>query len=137
MSDHKNNPISVLARKATPKSVEDVRALASAVEVGGYTYGFEVAIEPNKAKMAEITKMLDDAKAAGKSPQDVDLSFELKPEEKDYVVYHQVQQIRQLKIINQTMVVKLRGPEHFRMPMTEILARAQHQIDGGPAEAKA
>ena len=131
MGDHRNNPIALIHQAPKPRPVEY-----------GYQHAFEVSIEPNKVKMAEITKMLDEAKAAGKQPNEIDLNIPITPEEQDYVAYHQVLQLRPTSLMNQQgqrqmMMAKIRGAEAFRMPFAEVLARAQQAADGGPSDTKA
>lgn len=125
MGAHKNNPVALI--HAAPRPIESPFQ---------YSYGFQVAIEPNKVKMAEITAMLDKAKADGKTPDQIDLNIPISPDEQDYVVYHEIQQARPSLLTRQMPVAKIRGPEHFRMPLREVLDRSQMAFDGGPGEAK-
>ena len=131
MGAHRTNPMALAAAE---------RAIIQNVTEFGYAYAFEVDIEPNKAKMAEITAMFDTAKEAGRSPDELDMSdagLGITPECQDYVVYHRIRQVRKILVTGQTATINIRGPEHFRMPLTEVMNRAQLAVDGGPSENKA
>ena len=125
MGAHKNNPVALI--HAAPRPIESPFQ---------YSYGFQAAIEPNKVKMAEITAMLDKAKADGVDPKDINLNIPLTPDDQDYVVYHQIMQGRPSLLTRQVPTARIRGPEHFRMPLREVLDRAWMVFDGGPGEAK-
>lgn len=125
MGRHKDNPLALIHQAPRP--------INSPYKYG---YGYEVTTEPNKAKMAEITAMLDKAKADGLSPQDIDLNIPLTPDETDYVVYHRMQQFRESLISGQTKVANIRGPEHFRCPLKDVMDRADLAFNGGPGEAQ-
>ena len=134
MGAHKSNPMALAA------VASDVGAILRNVTEFKYAYAFEVSIEPNKAKMAEIEAMLDAAKAAGKAPADIDMSNEalgIDASNQDYVVYHRIQQLRRIMVVDKTAIINLRGPEHFRMPLAEVMNHAQLAVDGGPSENKA
>lgn len=131
MGQHKHNPRAIMAQAG------DLGGLIRSVTDYEYKYAFDVAIEPNKAKKAEIQAFLDAELASGKDPKDIDTRFKFTPEDQDYVVYHLIQQGRRLKVVDKIAVINIRGPEHFRMPLKEVMDRAQMAADGGPSEYKA
>ena len=134
MGAHKTNGMAIKA------AARDIPAIIRAQSNDGYGYSFEIAREANKDTMAKVTALLDAAKAAGKTPADVDLSPynpEEHPEYYDLVVYHRLQVTRKILITNQTAVANIRGAEHYRISLAEVNNRAQQAFDGGPSEAQA
>jgi hypothetical protein len=131
---HKGNPVAHMAHQA---SMGDIMPLAASVTEFDYQYATETVLEPNKAKKAELFALMEAELAAGKEPKDVNTHFELRPEDQDLVVYHRIVQLRRLKVVNQTVAVMIRGSEKYRMPLHEVMNRAQEKVDGGPSENKA
>lgn len=115
MGAHKDNPIALLHKAAPPKPLFEM----------AYGFEFEVVIEPNAAKKAEIQAFLDAELAAGKKPGEINTGFQLTPEEQDLVVYNRICQARPSRLVQQTPVARLRCGEHMRMPLTEVMSRAE------------
>lgn len=95
----------------------------------GYGFGFETAIELNKAKLAEVTAIIDEAKARGDDPRRAVPAIDptVNPEWFDYVVYNQAHVGRPSPLLpdpRQVPTAKIRCTEHFRCPLVEINARA-------------
>jgi hypothetical protein len=115
---------------------EALRMLAKQTEEFVFEPGLMVQIEVNKETMAKVTKLLDDAREAGKKPQDVELPV-LGPEEQDIVMYARFVQVRSSQFLRQSAKAGVQGQEIARMSLKEMLNRAQLQFDGGLPDAKA
>lgn len=131
MGAHRTNPMALAA------SAGDIASVVRNATEFRYDYSFEVTTEPNKAKAAEIRDFIDAELAAGKEPKDINVHFDLKPEDQDLVVYHRVRQFREIKITEQVAAANIRFEEAFRKPLVEVMNRAQMAFDGGPGEAQA
>lgn len=131
MGAHRTNPMALAA------SAGDLAAVVRNATSFKYDYTFEVTVEPNKAKAEEIRAHLDAELALGKDPKDINVQFDLRPEDQDLVVYHRVRQFREIKVTSQVAAANIRCGEHFRMPLVEVMNRAQMAFDGGPGEAQA
>ena len=94
-----------------------------------YGYNIETAIELNAATMAEVVAIIDEAKARGMDPRQACPAFdaEKEPERFDYVVYRRATVGRPSALLpnpNQVPTALIRLGELERMPLTELLARA-------------
>lgn len=95
----------------------------------GYGFAFETAIELNKAKLAEVTAIIDAAKDRGDDPRNAVPAFDptVNPEWFDYVVYNQAHVGRPSPLLpdpRQVPTARIRCTEHLRVPLVEINKRA-------------
>ena len=125
MGAHRNNPIALAAAngKPIPMTIPDLV----------FGFEFEVTIEVNAVKMAEIKAAYEAHKAAGGTPDTVP-DFPLTPEDQDYVVYNRPTVIRPSRFTEKHPKAVLRWNEHFRCPLREILNRAEMAFGGGQQE---
>jgi hypothetical protein len=98
-----------------------------------FGFAFETTIELNKEKLAEVTAIIDAAKARGDDPRHAApaLSPTDNPEFFDYVVYNQATVGRPSPLLpdpRQVPTAKLRCSEHLRVPLTEITLRADEKF---------
>lgn len=98
-----------------------------------FGFSFETAIELNKEKIAEVTAIIEAAKARGDDPRRAVPALDptANPEFFDYVVYNQATVGRPSPLLpdpRQVPTAKLRCSEHLRVPLVEINQRADERF---------
>lgn len=102
-----------------------------------FGFEFEVVTEPNKERMAEINKAIEECRARGEDPSGLD--FDVSYDQQDYVVYNRVCVLRPSPLApdpRQIPKANLRWNEHLRIPLAEVMARADVAFSGGPPAAQ-
>jgi hypothetical protein len=127
MGDHKTNPRAIAAAQAPVMP-------PGSVVIG---FQFQAVLELNAAKMAEVSKELDFATAAGKDPATV-ITPELNPKEHpewyDYVVYNVPTIGRPSVLMQNVPTARVRWSEHLRVPYKQLLERADGLFNGAAME---
>lgn len=129
MGEHRQNPRSIAASLPAPQ-------YPPGTEIPQFT--FSAVLELNKAKLAELTPILDAAKAAGQDPRFAIPKWNPRdnPEWFDYVVYNVPMLGRPSALAldpSKVPYASIRWSEHLRIPLVDLRARA----DGAFAEAEA
>lgn len=125
MGEHRNNPRAI--RAAEPRPLPQVKE--------AFGFEFEVQIELNKEKLAEVVGLVDAARARGDDPKLAVPPYDHRehPEWFDYVVYNRAIVARPSSLVinpDQIPAAKIRLTEHTRFPLADLYAR----VDGAFAE---
>lgn len=128
MGAHKHNPVALAAAARGPRPIQ-----------GEYQYmaGLQVRIEPNAAKKAEMQAEYDRQKAEGIPEENMHITFDLTPDDQDVVGYFEVMQGRPSLLTQQMPTARMRVAEAFRVPLVEIMGRADLAFNGGKSPLEA
>ena len=129
MGEHRNNPRSIAAAQPAPQ-------YPPGTEIPQFT--LQAVFELNKAKLAELTVMLDAVKARGEDPRFAVPKWNPKdnPEWFDYVVYNVPMLGRPSALaLDPTRVpyASIRWSEHLRIPLVDLRVRADETFDRAEA----
>lgn len=120
MGEHKTNGRAIAAAEPAPRFPPGTEF---------YNHQFEVVIELNREKTAEMVAIVDAAKERGEDPRHAVPRWNPteNPEWFDYVAYNRAQVARPSPFAidpRQIPAANIRLAEHFRMPLNELRARA-------------
>lgn len=124
MGEHSRNPIAIAA--------DAPRRIPGPGDVQ-YAFRQKVELELNKEKLAEVTAILDAAKARGEDPRFSIPNWNPKdtPEFFDYVVYNEPMVGRPSALAidpKHIPFATIRWSEHLRIPLVDIIARADERF---------
>jgi hypothetical protein len=131
MGEHRNNPRAIEAAKPAER-------FPPGAEI--FNHQFEVAIELNKEKTAEMVAIVDAAKSRGEEPRFALPKWDptVNPEWFDYVVYNQAVVARPSPLAidpRKIPAARIRLGEQYRFPLKELRDRtdaafANHEARG-------